>query len=92
VSLVRYELGSYIREDGILHSHRRENVNLTNDGNITDTLPLNAYRKQWRPASSVQRPATGEFGLFSAGKAHVLPSHFTHGLKTDISLNNDFQT
>jgi hypothetical protein len=23
---VRYELGSYIPEDGILHSHRRENI------------------------------------------------------------------
>jgi hypothetical protein len=26
VSPVRYELGFYIPEDGILHSHRRENV------------------------------------------------------------------
>jgi hypothetical protein len=26
VSPVRYELGSYIPEDGILHSHRRENL------------------------------------------------------------------
>jgi hypothetical protein len=25
VSSVRYELGSYISENGILHSHRREN-------------------------------------------------------------------
>jgi hypothetical protein len=25
VSPVRYELGFYIQEDGILHSHRREN-------------------------------------------------------------------
>jgi hypothetical protein len=24
---VRYELGSYIPKDGILHSHRRENLN-----------------------------------------------------------------
>jgi hypothetical protein len=23
---MRYELGSYIPEDGILHSHRRENI------------------------------------------------------------------
>jgi hypothetical protein len=27
VSPVRYELGFYIPEDGILHSHRRENLN-----------------------------------------------------------------
>jgi hypothetical protein len=26
VSPVRYELGFYISEDGILHSHRRENL------------------------------------------------------------------
>jgi hypothetical protein len=26
VSPVRYELGSHIPEDGILHSHRRENL------------------------------------------------------------------
>jgi hypothetical protein len=26
VSPVRYELGSYISEDGIVHSHRRENL------------------------------------------------------------------
>jgi hypothetical protein len=26
MSLVRYELGFYIPEDGILHSHRRENL------------------------------------------------------------------
>jgi hypothetical protein len=26
MSPVRYELGSYIPEDGILHSHRRENL------------------------------------------------------------------
>jgi hypothetical protein len=26
VSPVRYELGIYIPEDGILHSHRRENL------------------------------------------------------------------
>jgi hypothetical protein len=26
VSHVRYELGVYIPEDGILHSHRRENL------------------------------------------------------------------
>jgi hypothetical protein len=26
VSLVRYELGFYIAEDAILHSHRRENL------------------------------------------------------------------
>jgi hypothetical protein len=29
VSAVRYELGFYIPEDGILHSHRRENLSLT---------------------------------------------------------------
>jgi hypothetical protein len=26
---VRYELGFYVPEDGILSSHRRENLNLT---------------------------------------------------------------
>jgi hypothetical protein len=26
VSPVKYELGSYIPEDGILHSHRRDNL------------------------------------------------------------------
>jgi hypothetical protein len=26
LSPVKYELGSYIPEDGILHSHRRENL------------------------------------------------------------------
>jgi hypothetical protein len=26
VSLVRYDLGFYILEEGILHSHRRENL------------------------------------------------------------------
>jgi hypothetical protein len=26
MSPVRYELGSYIPQDGILHSHRRENL------------------------------------------------------------------
>jgi hypothetical protein len=29
VSLVKYELRFYIPEDAILHSHRRENSNLT---------------------------------------------------------------
>jgi hypothetical protein len=31
VSPVRYELGSYIPEDAILHSHRRENLRSYND-------------------------------------------------------------
>jgi hypothetical protein len=30
VSPVKYELGFYIPEDGILHSHRREILNLIN--------------------------------------------------------------
>jgi arginine/lysine/ornithine decarboxylase len=29
VSPVKYELGLYIQEDGILHSHRRDTSNLT---------------------------------------------------------------
>jgi hypothetical protein len=28
---VKYELGFYIPEDDILHSHRRESINLTNN-------------------------------------------------------------
>jgi hypothetical protein len=31
VSLVKYELGFYIPEDGILHSHRRENLKSDNE-------------------------------------------------------------
>jgi hypothetical protein len=30
VSAVKYELGFYIPEDGILHSHRHENLKLHN--------------------------------------------------------------
>jgi hypothetical protein len=31
VSAVRYELGFYIPDDGILHSHRRENLKAYNN-------------------------------------------------------------
>jgi hypothetical protein len=39
VSPVKYELGSYITEDDILHSHRRENLNLAENTEIRSTTP-----------------------------------------------------
>jgi hypothetical protein len=38
VSPVKYELGSYIPEDDILHSHRRENLNSDNQVYHSSTL------------------------------------------------------
>jgi hypothetical protein len=35
---VRYEMGFYIPEDGVLHSHRRENLNLTMLHKFSDLL------------------------------------------------------
>jgi hypothetical protein len=41
VFLVRYELGFYIPGGSILHSHRRENLNLTK----AISLPIVKYHK-----------------------------------------------
>jgi hypothetical protein len=40
VSPVKYELGSYIPEDGILHSHRRENLKSYIEYTLIRLLPL----------------------------------------------------
>jgi hypothetical protein len=39
VSPVRYELGFYIPEDGIIHSHRRENLKMSTDASWEHFLP-----------------------------------------------------
>jgi hypothetical protein len=38
VSLMRYELGFYIPEDGILHSHRREKPQILRSINWLDSV------------------------------------------------------
>jgi hypothetical protein len=42
VSSVRYELGFYIAEDGILHSHRRENLKSYNSDGLHFTETAHA--------------------------------------------------
>jgi hypothetical protein len=45
---VRYELGFYIPEDGILHSHRREKLKSYNGKYNFESMP-GGVRKEGRP-------------------------------------------
>jgi hypothetical protein len=54
VSPVRYELGIYIPEDSILHSHRREN--------LKSYIALTSWTLQWRRNMS---PVRYELGFIS---------------------------
>jgi hypothetical protein len=53
VSPVKYELGFYIPEDDILHSHRR--------GNLKSYIALTGWTLQWRRNVS---PVKYELGLY----------------------------
>jgi hypothetical protein len=65
VSPVRYELGFYIPEDGILHSHRRENLTLYNYHNYSrrPSVGRTAFYKSVRAPF----PAIGHFDTGSLG-------------------------
>jgi hypothetical protein len=70
VSLVRYELEFYISKDGILHSHRRENLECY--------IALTGWALWWRRNMSPVRYALG----FYISKDDILHSHRRENLKS----------
>jgi hypothetical protein len=73
VSPVRYELGFYIPEDGILHSHRREN--------LKSYIALTGWTLQRRCNVS---PVRYEVSYYTPEDA-ILHSHRRENLKSYIS-------
>jgi hypothetical protein len=73
---MRYELGFYIPEDDILHSHRREN--LKSDITLTD------WTLQRRRNVS---PVRYELGFYIP-EDDILHSHRRENLKSDITLTD----
>jgi hypothetical protein len=74
VSPVRYELGLYIPEDGVLHSHRRENLK----SNIALTGCALCLRRNVSPVRY-------ELGFYIPEDG-VLHSHRRENLKSNIAL------
>jgi hypothetical protein len=74
VSPVKYELGFYIPEDDILHSHRREN--------LKSYLALTGWTLQRRYNVS---PVRYEMGFYIP-EDDILHSHRREHLKSHISL------
>jgi hypothetical protein len=73
VSPMRYELGFYIPEDGVLHSHRRENLNSLL-GQLFLPSPK-SFQLSYRPATSI---SAGERPLSSPlcpGRTCCPPNH-----------------
>jgi hypothetical protein len=74
VSPVRYELGFYIPEDGILHSHRREN--------LKSYIALTGWTLQRRRNVS---PVKYEVSFYIP-ENDILHSHRRENLKSYIAL------
>jgi hypothetical protein len=74
VSPVRYELGFYIPEDGILHSHCREN--------LKSYIALSGCALYWRRNVS---PVRYELGFYIPEDG-ILRSHRRENLKSYIAL------
>jgi hypothetical protein len=74
---VKYELGFYIPEDGILHSHRRENLKCY--------IALTGWALQRRRNVS---PVKYELGFYISEDA-ILHSHSRENLKSYITLNSN---
>jgi hypothetical protein len=72
VSPVKYELGFYIPEDAILHSHRREN--------LTSYIALTGWALEWRRNVS---PVRYELG-FHIPQDGIVHSHRCDNLKSYI--------
>jgi hypothetical protein len=72
VSPVKYELGIYIPEDDILHSHRRET--------LIPYIALTGWTLQWRRNVS---PVKYELGIYIP-EDDILPSHRRKTLIPDI--------
>jgi hypothetical protein len=70
VSFVKYELGFYITEDGILHSHRREN--------LKSYIALTGWGLYWRSNVSPVKYAMG----FYIPEDTILHSHRRENLKS----------
>jgi hypothetical protein len=77
VSPVKYEVGFYITEDGILHSHRRENLK-----SYKELLVLTAWTLQQRSNLS---PVRYELGSYIS-EDRILHSHHRENLKSYIAL------
>jgi hypothetical protein len=71
---VKYELGFYISEDAILHSHCREN--------IKSYIALTGWTLQWRRNVS---PESYELGFYIP-EDDILHSHSRETLKCYIAL------
>jgi hypothetical protein len=76
VSPVKYELGFYIPEDGILHSHCREN--------LISYIELTGWSLEWRRNVS---PVRYELGFYIP-EDDILHSHRCENLKSDVPKNN----
>jgi hypothetical protein len=74
VSPVKYELGSYIPEDDILHSHRREI--------LKSYIALTGWTLQWRLNVS---PVKYEQGFYIP-EDDILHSHCRENFKSYIEL------
>jgi hypothetical protein len=74
VSPVKYELGYYIPEDDILHSHCREN--------LKSYIALTSWTLQWRRDVS---PVKYELGYYIP-EDDILHSHRSENLKSYIAL------
>jgi hypothetical protein len=74
VSPVKYELGFYIPEDDILHSHRREN--------LKSYIALTGWTVYWRCNVS---PVKYELGSYISEDG-ILHSHRRENLKSYIAL------
>jgi hypothetical protein len=74
MSPVKYELGSYIPEDAILHSHRREN--------LKSYIALTGWPLQQRCNVS---PVKFELGFYIP-EDDILHSHCRENLKSYIAL------
>jgi hypothetical protein len=72
---VRYELGFYIPEDDILHSHRREN--------LKSYIALTGWTLEWRNVS----PVKYELGFYIP-EDDILHSHSRVNLKSYMLLVN----
>jgi hypothetical protein len=77
VSPVKYELGLYISEDEIFHSHRREN--------LKSYIALTGWTLYLRSNVS---PVKYELGFYISGE-RILHSHRRENLKSYIVFNPD---
>jgi hypothetical protein len=73
VSPVRYELGFYIPEDDILHSHFRENAKSYTNGNVQ--IPCNRIFLQLPKGTETLVQAVGTVGVlcYRLSQAYAVP-------------------